>query len=75
MVEAGDDINIAQEVITGIAIVNNAYQAYKNTKSDYYYFPAGKNTGKAIGLLFTSLDKWASLGIITPTDPWTYYAE
>ena len=75
MVEAGDDINIVQEVITGLGIGISAYQAYENMKSGYYYFPAGKNLGKTIGSLFTALDKWASLGIITPMDPWIYYAQ
>ena len=56
-----------------VSLLMSLNSTRSNLNTHYYYFFAGASFGSFCGNLITSTDKWFSLGIITPENPWDRY--
>lgn len=56
--------------MNGIGILLGIRSVLSNLDSHYYYYFLGSAIGGLTGHVLTVADRWFSLGIITPEDPW-----
>ena len=63
-------MGVLGEILSLGTLLLSASGALKNTKSDYYFFFGGRSTGVFLGTLFTSIDRWFNLDIISHTNAW-----
>jgi len=72
-VEASEKLNVLTEVFAVLTMGITANGFITRYGSGYYYWLLGSNLGSFIGTTFTAFDRWFSLGIIEPKDPWLRY--
>lgn len=67
------DMTLEDSILTIIELVLDGWLIYQDAMSEYYYYQWGNLMGYWLATLFTAVDMWGQLNIITPANAWDIY--